>query len=96
MHAGGTVPPNNTHAGGTVPPNNTNPGICYLAGPLKIPRALQNIVKHISAEAALQRFCPYVRPSGTFEVVCVIHTLTSLHRCLAGNKGQKCLTEQTK
>ena len=58
MHAGGTVPPNNTHAGGTVPPNNTNPGICYSDGPLKIQRATQNIVKHVSADATVQWFCP--------------------------------------
>ena len=61
MH-GGTVPPNNTHAGRTVPPNNTNPGICYLVGPLKIQRARQIIVKHVSANATVQGFCPYVPP----------------------------------
>ena len=55
---GGTVLLNNTHAGGSVPLNNTNPGICYLAGPLKIQRAPQNIVKHVSADATVQGFCP--------------------------------------
>ena len=46
MHVIGTVPTNNMHTGGTIPPN---PGICYLAEPLNMQRAPQNIVKHINS-----------------------------------------------
>ena len=77
------------HARGTVPPNNTNPGICYSEGPLKIQRAPQNIVEHVSVDATVQQFVPKVHPFGAFEVVDVIHTLTSLLSLLGWESRSK-------